>query len=79
MHGLRLKTDARAIDRRIAEIEDLLDGGPDRAGECDTCHREGGVWLDGESEDCGDWQFCRGCLGRELTRLRALKRMRADA
>lgn len=70
----RIKIDVDRINQRIDELTELLDGGPDKAGECDRCHKDAGVWLD-ESDGCGDWEFCRRCLHKELVRLRALRRM----
>jgi hypothetical protein len=76
-YGMRVRgqIDQKAIERRIEDLMDLLDGGPDRAGECDRCHNSAGVWLDGATELCGDFEFCGRCLRKELTRLRALRRM----
>lgn len=63
-----------AIRQRITRVDSWLHGPADSFGECDTCHRNGALWLDMDAAEDGDeghWEYCRACWTARLDRLRS--------
>ena len=55
----------------LQEAMGWLDQEPDSSGECDGCHRDGGLWqlpVEIDQEAAAQWLYCRKCFKKIVTR-----------
>jgi len=45
----------------MSELDAILNNPPDNFGDCDKCQTWGPLWLDPDTEDLGEFYYCKKC------------------
>lgn len=67
--------------QRLVRIDSWLHGPADCFGECDSCERNGALWVDLDTNGEGEFEYCRPCWQQRVENIRAAiaRRLRGEA